>query len=308
MRIPRRSFLITAVPALTFGARVIVSSQTVIERGRFGPDDLPIVRDQLLKLVNSERQRSGLTFLALDDLACEVAGEHALDMVTENFLSHWGSDGRKPYQRYSFAGGIDATQENVSVANNILSVTPYGVARDLSDMHESMYLERPPNDAHRRAILFPQHTHLGFGVALKERSIALVEMYVARYLRIDPIDRRAKRNATLLLIGRLLNAKHVLEGVDVFYEPLPTPPDIAWLRTPRPYSLPEEFIPLRPRTPRGVSYTDGSKGDFQSDAGSFRVPVKLFKNVAGIYTVVFWLSREPTEKPFPAAQICILAE
>ena len=110
LNIARRSFLKAAAPCLVFAVgsgRSIVKSQTVAERGRLDESDLPWVRDQLLKLVNSERAAAKLSQLKLDDLACKVANEHALDMSRGDFLSHWGSDGRGPYQRYSFAGGVD---------------------------------------------------------------------------------------------------------------------------------------------------------------------------------------------------------
>src|SRR2546429_573309 len=60
------------------------------------------------------------------------------------------TDGRKPYHRYSFAGGIDATQENVGRDDNIESVAPNSVMRELIEIHTSMYLEKPPNDGHRQ--------------------------------------------------------------------------------------------------------------------------------------------------------------
>src|SRR5258708_11720031 len=94
-----------------------VRGQIPIERGRFSDEYLPIVRQRLLDLVNTERSQAGLSALELDDLACKVANDHARDMANGRFLSHWGSDGRKPYHRYSFAGGIHAIQEKVSAAD-----------------------------------------------------------------------------------------------------------------------------------------------------------------------------------------------
>ena len=111
--IDRRSFLKAAAPCFAFAVESsgsIVKSQTPLERGQFGESDLGWVRDQLLQQVNAERSAAGLSQLQLDDLASNVANVHALDMAQGDFLSHWGSDGRKPYQRYSFAGGIDANQ------------------------------------------------------------------------------------------------------------------------------------------------------------------------------------------------------
>src|SRR6266511_2170663 len=187
----RRSFLKAAVP-FALGLSTFARAQTPVERGRFAEDDVPLARERLLKLLNEERSGAGLSKLQLDDLACKVASEHALDMVNGEFLSHWGADGRKPYQRYSFAGGIDATQENVGLDNNIESVTPGNVMKELVDIHTSMYLEKPPNDGHRRAIVSPYHTHVGFGLALKGHNLRLVELYVSRYLRLDPFPQHAK--------------------------------------------------------------------------------------------------------------------
>src|SRR5207249_2768793 len=141
----RRSFLKAAAP-FALGLSTFARAQTPVERGRFGEDDVSLARERLLKLLNEERSQQGLNNLQLDDLACKVASAHALDMVNGEFLSHWGTDGRKPYHRYSFAGGIDATQENVGLDNNIESVTPNSVMRELADIHMSMYLEKPPDD------------------------------------------------------------------------------------------------------------------------------------------------------------------
>ena len=306
--INRRSFLQTAIP-FALGVGAIARGQIPIERGRFSEQDIPLGCEQLLKLVNEERMSAGLNQLELDNLAGKVANEHALDMAKREFLSHWGSDGRKFYHRYSFAGGTEAAQENASAAEYIQSLTPTAVVQDLRDMHVSLFEETPPNDGHRKTILDPYHTHVGFGIALQEHRLRLDELYLARYVRIDPTSQQAKPKSTVVLTGNLLNPKHFLNQVDVFYEPLPTPPDLAWLRIPRPVSLPDLHMTLRPKAPEGTSYTDGSRGEYDwSRDGKFRVPAKLFKDEPGIYTVVFWIRRVPADKGFPGAEICILSE
>lgn len=306
--IDRRSFLKTAAP-LALGVCAIARGQTPIERGRFSEQEVPLACEQLLKLVNEERASAGLSQLAFDNLAARVASEHAADMVKHSFLSHWGSDGRKFYHRYSFAGGTDAAQENASAAEYIQSATPAAVINDLRDMHISMLEETPPDDGHRKTILDPFHTHVGFGIALQEKSLRLDELYLARYVRLDPLPRQAKRKSTVIVTGNLLNPTHFLNQVDVFYEPLPTAPELAWLRTSRAVSLPDSYVTLRPRALEGTFYPDGSRGDFDwKHGGKFRVRAKLFKDEPGIYTFVFWIRRVPTDKGFPGAEICILAE
>ena len=200
-------------------------------------------------------------------------------------------------------------QENVSAASNIASVNPIRVLSDLHDMHARMLAEKPPNDGHRRAILTEQHTHVGFGIALKGHNLRLTEIYLDRYLELKPFDRLAKRNGQLHLSGKFLSSKYALHEVDIFYEPMPSKPDEGVLRTPQPYSFPANFQALRPKTPFGSSYMDGSHGDYDwSRDGTFRVPVAFSKEKPGIYTVLFWMKRTPEEKKFPGAQVCIRCE
>lgn len=307
IQIDRRSFIKGAAP-FALGLCAIGRAQVPLERERFSEDDVPLAREQLLRMVNEERSQAGLGKLELDELACNVAREHALDMAKGEFLSHWGSDGRKPYHRYSFAGGTDAVQENASSADNIQSLAPTGVLKDLHDMHLSMLNEKPPNDGHRRTILFPVHTHVGFGIALQGFHLRLAELYVAKYVRVDPIPQRVKPKQSVLFSGRVLNPENELAGVDVYYEPLPTPPQIEWLRVARSYGMPDERESFQPRLPAGLLYTDGTKGEIEMLAGrNFRVRVPLSR-IPGINTIMVWLSKGENGVPFPASQICVLVE
>jgi uncharacterized protein YkwD len=303
--IDRRFFLKAALPfALGFGT--IIRGQDSNGFRQFGEADVPRAREELLTVVNAERALASLNQLKIDELACRVATAHAWDMIKRDFLSHWGSDGRKPYHRYSFAGGTDAVQENVSLAEHILSPLTTQVLKDLYDMHKSMLNERPPNDGHRLTILDPHHTHVGFGIAYNGRRLRLDELYLARYLHLDPIQRNPR---SVTINGRLLNSNHFLHEVDIFYEPPPTQPDLSWLQTPHFVALPSLYVPLRPRAPSGAAYADGTKGDYEWNRdGKFSVTAKFFKNEPGIYTIVFWVRRVPSDKAFPGGEVCVLVE
>jgi uncharacterized protein YkwD len=302
--ISRRSFIKVAAP-FAVGFASITHGQTIVQRRKFNDDDLPAARAQLLNLINSERAKAGLSQLQLDELANKVATEHAQDMAKGHFLSHWGSDGRKPYHRFALAGGTDAVQENASAANNIQSLTPEGILDDLTDMHGSMMAEVPPTDGHRKTILYPFHTHVGFGLGFNGYNLRLDELFLARWVQLDPVPRETKPNSIVTIKGKMINPSHFLNEVDTFFEPFPSPPEIDWLRTPRAVSLPDEYTPLRPRAPHGTRYSDGSLGDFDWDrGGKFRAPVKLNKG-PGIYTIVLFVRRVPSDKGFPGAQVCI---
>ena len=264
---------------------------------------------QLLNLVNAERAAVGATSLKLDSLACSVAEKHAVEMARNDFLSHWGLDGRKPYHRYSFAGGVEAIQENDGAINTSLPIASDDVPIHLTTLHKSMHDEVPPDDGHRKTILNPWHTHVGFGYADYGFCVRLCELYVARYVAIDPYPATASPRDKIVLRGRLLEPTYSLEGIDVFYEPLPSPPAMAWLRILRPYGLPHERESLLPKLGPTYFYEDGSKGSIElKGGGRFQVPFRLSRKEPGIYTAVVWIARSPKDEPFPATQVCVRAE
>ena len=304
----RRKFLQASAPALAFAAAFDPAIMFAGTQERAADDYILTARNRLLLLVNEERSRTGLSRLVLDELACRVAMQHAVDMVDGQFLSHWGRDGRKPYHCYSFAGGTDAVQENVSSADNVQSLTSASLAADLVEMHTRLFEETPPNDGHRRTILQPWHTHVGFGIALRNYSLRLDELYLSRYVEIYFVRALASPGATIPISGKLLDPQHVLAAADVYYEPLPAPPSIAWLRTPRPWGLPDVRVTLRPKLPRKSIYVDGTTGVIEREKANFWFPVVLSQPQPGIYTVLLWVARSKNDEPFPAAEICLRAE
>lgn len=302
----RRQFLRqTGLSLLALG----VSARSSVRGQRPFEEETNALRIQLLEQVNRERAEAELGALKLDGLACDVAQLHAIEMAENNFLSHWGLDGRKPYHRYAFAGGTEATAENDAAADYS---APYA-SDDFVDapirMHKSMHAEVPPNDGHRQTILAPQHTHVGFGLATGGLHVRLCELYVARYVSIDPYPSIKAPLSRFLFSGHVLDSRYSIEGVDVFYEPPPSPPRRSWLETPRPYSLPENPTTLYVKLPANKVYDDGTSGTIEIPRpGSFRVPIELSRKQPGIYTLVVWISRFESSKMFPATQVCVRAE
>ena len=303
MTFSRRGFLQSASAAL---------GGTLLDRTVLASDDLETtlteIRANLLEMINEERDVARLNPLLIDELATRVATKHAQEMAVEDFASHWGRDGRKPYHRYSFAGGTQATQENVSAADT-WSMKVSDLKQDAAYLHVRLYQEKPPYDGHRRAILAPQNTHVGIGIAVDKLRLRMVELFVAKYLQVEPIRRKAKPGDRLTFSAKMPKDGYYLNSVEVFYEPLPKPPEMSWLRQPRSYSLPEESRVLRPKAPPPYFYADRQTGVVEMSLdGRFTTPIKLFKSEAGIYTIVSWLTRNNgSQKPFPATEVCIEA-
>lgn len=267
------------------------------------------IRANLLEMVNEERAVANVPPVAVDKLAEQVATRHAIDMATGNFASHWGRDGLKPYQRYSFAGGTHATQENVSAADNAWSTRVPDLKQDTAYLHVRLYKETPPNDSHLKTILEPQHTHVGFGLAIDQLRLRLVELFVANYVELKPVVRVAKPGAQITFAGKMLRREYLFHNIEVFYEPLPQTPELSWLREPRSYALPAESRALWPKLPAPFTYADKNVGVVKVEMdGSFSTPVKLYSREPGIYTIVTWIKTYPGDKAFRATELCIRAE
>jgi len=301
MKVSRRDFLQSASTA--FGV-------TLFDRNP-SPDDLENtikkLRANVLEMINEERAVEKVPPVAFDELATEVATRHAWDMIRGEFTSHWGRDGLKPYQRYSFAGGTEATAENVSSADNTWSMKEKDLKQDTAYLHLRLYQEKPPNDGHRKTVLAPQHTHVGLGIVVHELHLRLVELFVSRYVDVKPTVHEAKPGASVSFSGKLPRG-YALNHVEVYYESLPVAPDLEWLRALRSYGLPNESRMLRPKVPPPLVYADGQKGVIDIlDDGGFKGPVKLYKKEPGIYTIVAWIRPIKAEKAFPATGVCVKA-
>lgn len=301
----RRAFLqsLSAPLGLVLFDSALSSPQQTVDLEKFAD-----LRANLLEMVNEERAVAKVQPLAMDPLATRVATQHATEMAMHEFASHWGRDGFKPYHRYSFAGGTEATQENVSAADNTWSNKMSDLKQDTSYLHLRLYQEQPPNDGHRKAILAPQHTHVGFGIAVEKLRLRLVEIFVARYVEVEATPRIAKPRGVVQFAAKTLKRGHSLNHVEVFYEPLPKAPEKSWLNEPRSYELPHNSKVLRPKVAPPFMYLDRTRGDVDIDLdGNFSVPVTLFHDKPGIYTIVAWLKRG-SGKAFPATEVCIRAE
>jgi len=200
---------------------------TLLDRTISPDDDLEStfkeIRKNILEMINEERDVEKVPPVELDDFATDVATKHAVDMVTNEFISHWGTDGLKPYHRYSGAGGTHATEENVSAVDGTWSMKAKDLKLDTAYLHVRLYQEKPPYDGHRRTILRPQHTHVGIGLALQSLRLRMVELFVAKYVEVQPIKREAKLGAQLSFSGKIMRRDYSLHHVEVYYEPLPTP-------------------------------------------------------------------------------------
>jgi uncharacterized protein YkwD len=148
----RSGLALAALATVTLGS--VVSTPIAVGQAPESPmtqSDLTVA-EELLILVNVERERADAPPLVLNEQLMTAAQGHALDMATNGRLSHAGSDGSTMRSR------IDATQYDWS---NIGENVAFGQPTATAVM--TAWMDSP---GHRRNILNPAFTELGIGHAV----------------------------------------------------------------------------------------------------------------------------------------------
>lgn len=176
-------------------------------------------REYALELINNARTAEGVNPVTLDDNP--AAQSHAEDMLKNCFGGHWGSDGLKPYMRYTLAGGHQHSAENIS-GSDYCPTNPdrYAVMLVRTHLHESMegLLESP---GHRENILNPHHRKVNIGIAYQHPNFSLVQLFVGDYIEFDTTPQIKQGILTLggtVKNGASLVGEDVL-GVHIYFDP-----------------------------------------------------------------------------------------
>jgi Cysteine-rich secretory protein family len=159
----------------------------------------------------------------------EAAQMHAEDVFRTKQISHWTTNGEKPYMTYTQYDGEGSVQQNVAIAGfspeqyeqcvtNILvqceKIEPLSTIEQLQN--EMIYNDiECCNDGHRNNILDPHHTHMSIGIVYDQYYLALVQNFENNYgLNIDA------ENSEIEVSGTLLDGQ--LDHIAIYYDEMPT--------------------------------------------------------------------------------------
>lgn len=271
------------------------------------PEAIERLRQFMLERINADRDQNGLLNVEIDDLASRVAEEHCREMLEQDYLSHWSLDGRKPYMRYSMAGGTDAVAENL-VAHDQRKI-PFDEESLLAlfdKFEEGFMAEKPPDDGHKRNILAPEHTHVGIGFAIGGSAMYVAQEFLNRYVKLSPIPRSGSLSGSFDIKGELLLPDTRFYGIAVYYESLPRSMGKAELDATRNYDLPADPVILRPRASQGYTYDNGETGEVEVTGANFRAPISFYKKQPGVYTVGVWVTARG--KTFIATTVSVMVK
>ncbi len=212
---------VTPIPTAT-NTPTVTPTPTPTAASGLTQSELTEARDYALKLINDARTAAGLNEVTLDDNT--AAQSHAEDMRANCFSAHWGSDGFKPYMRYTLAGGQQYSAENISGLDYCVTKSD-GYRANISvtqDIRESMtgLMESP---GHRRNILNPYHRKVNIGLAWDDYNFNIVQLFVGDYVEYHATPHI--ENGILTLSGKVnetvrINDENALEA-QIYYDPLP---------------------------------------------------------------------------------------
>ena len=280
------------------------------------------LRQELLRLINRDRQQFGLAPVQLDAFASSIADTYCRQQIHDRTAGHFGLDGLSPYMRYSFAGGNDGVSENAAAWTATYNFSARALYEMMHRSEEQMMGEVPPHDGHRRTILDPYATHVGIGLAWDHGEFRIAQEFIRRYVTwTRAVPRTASIDEPVLCSARPGTGYRV-EAVTVHHEPLPMPMSAVTANKIESYSLPEkrrEYLPrladpYRRRVGSGFiqevrqQYLGGGRGDFPvANDGSFAFHVP-FSDGPGIYTIVVWVRKQGEGEAFPATNVSVRVE
>lgn len=222
-------FLAPAIPSL-LGLDEDAPSISVLPQLRQEPKAVP--QEELvshaLELINDDRAKFGLEPVKLSSNA--AAQIHAEDVFRNKQISHWMSNGEKPYMTYSKYGGTGAMAQNVAIAGFSKAQYDLCVQNTLYDceridplvtlkelQHEMMYNDTECcADGHRNNILNKYRTDVSLGIVYDKYYLAFVQNFENNY----GLDITA-RGGSVEIAGTLESA--IVDHVAINYDVSPTP-------------------------------------------------------------------------------------
>ena len=226
------------------------------------PQPKVIPREQLVEftlgLINADRANFSLPAVQLS--SNEAAQVHAEDVFNTKQISHWMTNGEKPYMTYTRYGGTGNVHQNVAIAGfsadqyskckaGLLACEPIDSMSALKQLEYQMMYDDVSccDNGHRDNILDPHHTHVSIGIAYDEYYLAFVENFEDNYGLQTAVS-----NGSVQITGQLKAG--TLKQIEVHYDLLPTPAAYDQNKKLLSYSSGKILAAIAPPLPLGYLY------------------------------------------------------
>lgn len=238
-----------------------------------------------------------------------AAQMHAQDVLEQLAISHYMSNGEKPYMTYSMTGGAGYVAQNVAFGGydrpwqcgGYVICTKIDPATDILAHHNGMMFDDAHADwGHRDNILDPYHTHVSLGVAYTDYTLVFVQNFETR--RIEgigptggPVNPVSLDGAGRIRVSGSMDAGLDVHSIDVYYDPLPSTRTYRMHANDMSYGLGDPIAYVYEPHPYGYISTGETiimANQWRTSGGSvfieFDAPADMSKN--GAYTFYVWLT------------------
>ena len=179
-------------------------------------------KGHMLELINEAREEAGVPQVRMG--RNNVAQIQADQLLEDCVISHWGTDGLKPYMRYSLAGGYQVNGENVSGHNECgLSDTWLAWNDEPIAMVNDTFEGWMNSPGHRETILNPEYRKVSLGLAWDRNTFKAIQHFEGDHVEYAKLP--AIEDGVLELEGELRN-DHSFTGTIpmmalIVYDPKP---------------------------------------------------------------------------------------
>jgi len=250
-----------------------------------------------LEKINEDRAKNNLRPVKLS--SNQAAQIHAQDVFDNQNISHWMSNGEKPYMTYTNAGGTGSVSQNVAIAY----CSGFGCSMNPTEkideaQYSMMYDDASSNWGHRDNILRPYHTHVSIGVVYDDNFFALVQNFEDNYLISEnPITITENK---VHINSSLIGGK--IPSIGIFYDPLPNEELYLQHHDDGSYKMGDAIAIVAPPAPLGSYYIQPTDHILiEAKKWSEKNPVVIEFDLSpalqssGVYTIGVWISDEGEE-------------
>jgi uncharacterized protein YkwD len=199
-----------------------------------------------LKKINEDRSRYNIPAVKLSyNTAAQLQAE---DMLRKRLISHFTSDGMKPYMEYTVFGGEGYVAQNDgydgfnNLQTDIINKCKIGVyicapidpIKSIDELeYNMMHYDSIFYWSHRNNILDKHHTHVSIGIAYDKYSFVFVQNFENNYIESDKpmikvnnlatkTDYNNDSKANIEISGKVLGNNNSIDSIYVYYDKKPT--------------------------------------------------------------------------------------
>ena len=210
----------------------------------------------VLELINKDRTSDPYLLSPVELGFNAAAQKHAQDMIDNHYqAAHWGTDGLKPYMRYTQEGGLNFDRENSCYVE---ASDKLDVKQELQLFEQSMVSDdAASNWSHLDTIVNKWNKKVNLGIAFTDNAVALVQDFEGDYLEYFQPPTLAGN--ILSLSGRFKIDNVLLNNVTITFDDLPqpiSPSDLTNNQDYHHYGLGPQIGLILPPPPPGQEYKD----------------------------------------------------